>query len=73
MFKDLMSGGKKKSKTKLRRRKALKIESDEDSDDSDNDNEMDYSSSDDSFISDTEDVLVETSDEEIDIIKVIVL
>lgn len=65
-----MSVGKKNSKSKLRRRKALKIESDEDSDLSENDHESDYSSSDDSFISDTEDVLVDSSDEDIDIIKV---
>lgn len=70
ILKDLVNGGKKKSKTKARRRKVLKVESDDDSDGSEND-AADFSSSDeDSFISDSEDVLAESSDEEIDIIKV---
>lgn len=65
-----MQLGKKKSISKLRRRKALRTESDEESDLSEND-ALDCSSSDDSFISDAEDVLVvESSDEELDVIKV---
>ncbi|CAH1130775.1 unnamed protein product [Ceutorhynchus assimilis] len=67
---EIINLGKKKSKLNLRRRKALKIANNEDSDLSENDHESDYSSSDDSFISDIEDVLVDSSDEELDIIKV---
>ncbi|KAJ8926661.1 hypothetical protein NQ314_020964 [Rhamnusium bicolor] len=68
ILKDLMNGGKKRSKSKLRRRKALKIESDEESEASENEDEC--SSSDDSFISDNEDVLAESSDEEVEIMKI---
>lgn len=69
LFQELVNAGKKKSKSKLRRRKPLQEDSEEESDGSDNDNLSDYSSSDDSFISDTEDVLVDSSDEELDITK----
>lgn len=69
ILKDLICG-RKKSKTKLRRRKIVKAESDEDSDLSENEDDLEYSSSDDSFISDDENVLLESSDEEGDPVKV---
>lgn len=68
-FQELVNAGKKKSKSKLRRRKPLHEESEDESDGSDNGDLSDYSSSDDSFISDTEDVLVDSSDEELDFTK----
>lgn len=72
ILKDLMSGGKRRSKSTLRRRKVVKIDSEEESEASDNADE-DYSSSDDSFISDNEDVLAVSSDEEGDVVKVGIL
>ncbi|ENN76118.1 hypothetical protein D910_04922 [Dendroctonus ponderosae] len=69
VLKEMMQLSKKKSISKLRRRKVLRTESDEESDLSEND-ALDCSSSDDSFISDAEDVrVVESSDEELDVIK----
>ncbi|CAH1155095.1 unnamed protein product, partial [Phaedon cochleariae] len=70
ILKDLMNGYKR-SKTKLRRRKALNAESEDDeSEGSDAGGYRSCSSSDDSFISDDEDVLAVSSDEESDIVKV---
>lgn len=69
ILKDVMVK-KKKSKSKLRRRNVLKPDGDEEeSETSDNDGD-DYSSSDDSFITDEEDGLAVSSDEETDIMKV---
>lgn len=68
VLKDLMKGGKR-SRSKLRRRKPLKNESDDDESEL-SEREEDYSSSDDSFISDNEDILDVSSDDEFDIIKV---
>ncbi|XP_019867277.2 nonsense-mediated mRNA decay factor SMG5 isoform X2 [Aethina tumida] len=62
IIKDLILGPRK-SKTKLRRRKPAKDDSEDESEHSEN-MEDDYSSSDDSFISDAEDVLAPSSDEE---------
>ncbi|XP_076260182.1 smg5 nonsense mediated mRNA decay factor [Rhynchophorus ferrugineus] len=70
ILKELMCGNKR-SKSKLRRRKVVKVGSDDDSDLSEGQSDADYSSSDDSFMSDTENVLVESSDEEMDADKVL--
>ncbi|KAG5874256.1 hypothetical protein JTB14_026478 [Gonioctena quinquepunctata] len=69
VMKDLMCG-KKRSRSKLRRRKAFKNESDDEESETSDHGEDGFSSSDDSFISDDEDVLAVSSDDESDIMKV---
>nr|XP_023021557.1 protein SMG5 [Leptinotarsa decemlineata] len=69
IMKDLIVG-RKRSRSKLRRRKAFKNESEEEESEVSDNDEDGFSSSDDSFISDDEDVLAVSSDDESDIIKV---